>query len=208
MKLSKLRAAHNTRTVRGQSVPRQDTTSFGMRAALKKGGSGYAGASGEVEGGASRPRLDRPGRKHGGKVMHRAVGGRSGESDVEVRQAATDRSADLKKKANAEENAGAAKTAAGLVVGGALPGALLASRAGVGKKILGTLGAVAAGTKLADTASPNLAKTKELRDQAREDDWSAAGNERKFGGRAKSKDDDERRSAWEGIRRAYGGKVK
>lgn len=74
MDLSKLRAASAKRMVNGVEVPRQNTTSFGVRAALKKGGSNYAGESGEVEGEASRPRLDRPARKNGGCVK-KADGG-------------------------------------------------------------------------------------------------------------------------------------
>jgi hypothetical protein len=70
MKLSKLRHATATRHLAGATIHRQDTTSFGMRHALKKGGSRYAGEAcgGEVEGSATRPRLDRPGRKAGGRV--------------------------------------------------------------------------------------------------------------------------------------------
>lgn len=58
MKLSKLRAKTSMRSVGGHSIPRQNTTSFGMRNAMKASG----GSCGDVEGGASRPRLDRPGR--------------------------------------------------------------------------------------------------------------------------------------------------
>lgn len=75
MKLSKLRHATATRHLAGATIPRQDSTSFGMRAALKKGGSRYAGEAGEVEGRAARPRLDRPGRKAGSTMKHRKNGG-------------------------------------------------------------------------------------------------------------------------------------
>lgn len=69
MKLSKLRHATSTRMIRGEAVPRQNTTSFGLRAALKKGGTRYAGEeAGDIEGKAALRRLDRPGRKHGGRV--------------------------------------------------------------------------------------------------------------------------------------------
>lgn len=78
MKLSKLRASTSTRHLAGATIPRQNTTSFGMRHALKKGGTRYAGESGEVEGNAARPRLDRPGRKAGGRVC-KEEGGRISE---------------------------------------------------------------------------------------------------------------------------------
>ncbi len=74
MKLSKLRHATATRHIAGTTIPRQNTTSFGMRNAMKKGGSRYAGESGDVEGSAARPRLDRPGRKAVGRVC-KADGG-------------------------------------------------------------------------------------------------------------------------------------
>lgn len=78
MDIKKLRASSAKRLVNGVSVPRQDTTSFGVRDAMKKGGSAYAGESGEVDGEASRPRLDRPGRKHGGSVKKADGGSVSG----------------------------------------------------------------------------------------------------------------------------------
>jgi hypothetical protein len=81
MDLSKIRASSAKRMVNGTEVPRQGATSCGVRAAMKKGGSAYAGESGEVEGEASRPRLDRPARKHGGCVM-KADGGRVLDDDV------------------------------------------------------------------------------------------------------------------------------
>lgn len=64
MKLSKLKARTMMRSVGGCTVPRQNSTSVGMRAAMKASG----GSCGEVEGGASRPRLDRPARASGGRV--------------------------------------------------------------------------------------------------------------------------------------------
>lgn len=75
MDLSKLRAASAKRMVNGVEVPRQNTTSSGVRAAMKVGGKNYAGESGEVEGDASRPRLDRPARRNGGCVEKKADGG-------------------------------------------------------------------------------------------------------------------------------------
>ena len=72
MKLSKVKAGTATRRLAGVDIPRQDTTSFGMRAALKKGGSRYAGESGEVashvDGSPAKARLDRPARKAGGRI--------------------------------------------------------------------------------------------------------------------------------------------
>lgn len=70
MKLSKLRAAHASREVAGTSIPRTGATSKGLKAAMKKGGHAFAGDSGEVDGEHAKHRLDRPGRKHGGKVHH------------------------------------------------------------------------------------------------------------------------------------------
>lgn len=74
MKLSKIRAAHATRHLAGAIIPRQDTTSAAMRAAMKSAkGAPYAGEAGsEVEGQAARVRLDRPGRKWGGRAMAKA----------------------------------------------------------------------------------------------------------------------------------------
>lgn len=80
MKLSKLKARTMMRSVGGCTVPRQNSTSVGMRAAMKASG----GSCGEVEGGASRPRLDRPSRikrADGGRVK-RADGGWTGEGDT------------------------------------------------------------------------------------------------------------------------------
>ena len=70
MKLSKLRAANATRQIAGQAVPRMNTTSGAMRSAMKAAhGAGWAGGGDDVEGEMASPRLDRPGRKAGGRVM-------------------------------------------------------------------------------------------------------------------------------------------
>lgn len=74
MKLSKLRSETSTRKLAGETIPRQNTTSFGMRAALKKGGSQYAGESGVVEGDPAKVRLDRA-RKFGGRTKAKSNDG-------------------------------------------------------------------------------------------------------------------------------------
>jgi hypothetical protein len=72
MKLSKLRAETMERKVAGTSIPRQDRTSKAFAAAQKVAKkAGFAGEEkeiGEIEGGVAKPRLDRPGRKAGGRV--------------------------------------------------------------------------------------------------------------------------------------------
>lgn len=58
------------RKVAGAEIPRINTTSKAMASAQKAASkSGWAGEEGEleVEGGASKPRLDRPMRKSGGR---------------------------------------------------------------------------------------------------------------------------------------------
>jgi hypothetical protein len=72
MKLSKLKAETMERNVAGASIPRQDRTSKAFREAKSKAkGAGWAGEEreiGEIEGGVAKPRLDRPGRKMGGRA--------------------------------------------------------------------------------------------------------------------------------------------
>lgn len=68
MKFSKAKV-RNMRKVAGTSIPRMNTTSKAFASAQNAAGkAGYAGEAGdiEVEGGDSRPRLDKPGRKRGG----------------------------------------------------------------------------------------------------------------------------------------------
>ncbi len=69
MKLSKLRASCATRKVGGQVVHRQ-----GHHSISKLVHKVHRAFGGSVGGGNAAPRLDRPGRKHGGKI-HRADGG-------------------------------------------------------------------------------------------------------------------------------------
>ncbi len=72
MKLSKMRAETMERNLAGATIPRQDRTSKAFREAMAKAkGAGYAGEEreiGEIEGGVAKPRLDRPGRKMGGRA--------------------------------------------------------------------------------------------------------------------------------------------
>lgn len=69
MKLHKIKS-DMMRKVGGADVPRTGATSKGLKAAMKKGGHAHAGESGEVDGHHAKHRLDRPGRRHGGKVHH------------------------------------------------------------------------------------------------------------------------------------------
>lgn len=86
MKLSKIKARTMMRSVGGCTVPRQNSTSVGMRAAMKASG----GSCGEVEGGASRPRLDRPARikrADGGKVLSKEREDYAKQKDDEAKEA-------------------------------------------------------------------------------------------------------------------------
>lgn len=75
MKLSKMRAETMERKLAGASIPRQDRTSKAFQEAMAKAkGAGYAGEEkeiGEIDGGAAKPRLDRPARKMGGRACGR-----------------------------------------------------------------------------------------------------------------------------------------
>lgn len=177
MKLSKLRAHTSTRMVAGQSVPRQNTTSFGMRHAMKVGGSKYAGDSGEVEGAAARPRLDRPGRARGGRVC-KADGGWTGEGDS---------GKPMKEKAAEERAKGLADGSKGILPFALGPTVAMGSL-GPGKgrfiaKALGTLAGARGAGKLAQGYSHEL-ESKRL---SREGDEAEG---RKSGGRVMDKDDD------------------
>lgn len=189
MKISKLRHATSTRMIRGESVPRQNTTSFGMRAALKKGGSRYAGESGEVEGGAARPRLDRPGRKAGGRVC-KADGGEAVEKRVRS-PGELDEGAQrdyLKSKAKDAVKNNDMKTAGGVGLVGTGLGTTLAhvgSRFGRPGRIGGLI-ATGLGLGALSSAGRGEIEKKKLDAEAKEFDKADAG-ERKFGGRAKMK---------------------
>lgn len=137
MDLSKIRSASAKRMVNGTEVPRQGATSCGVRAAMKKGGSAYAGESGEVEGETSRPRLDRPARKNGGCVK-KADGG-------SVLDAFSTRDDTAAKRAMAEEMDAmdavrAAAAGAGAGMAGRIPKAAMN---GVGKNRLNAMRNVA-----------------------------------------------------------------
>lgn len=80
MKLSKLRASTKMRHLAGTEIPRQNTTSVGMRNAMKKAGNAFAGESGAVEGSPAKMRLDRA-RARGGRVC-REDGGSAGRSRI------------------------------------------------------------------------------------------------------------------------------
>lgn len=137
MKLSKLRAAHFSRHLAGTTIPRQNTTSFGMRHALKKAGhTPYAGESGEVEGKAARPRLDRPGRKAGGRVC-KADGGWTGEGDSgrTKKEAVADIEAN---RAGPSFSGGVMGAGLGTLLGNKGIKAPLAKAAGAGLTALGT----------------------------------------------------------------------
>ena len=74
MKLSKLRAATQNRHLAGQTIPRQDSTSFGMRNALKRAAGGAC--MGEARGEVSRPNLAKAGiRRASGGPVKRQDGG-------------------------------------------------------------------------------------------------------------------------------------
>lgn len=83
MKLSKIKAASATRNIGGADIPRINTTSAAMRAAMKKGGSRYAGEGDDVGGSPAKSRLDRPDRKSGGRVC-KADGGEATEKDKKI----------------------------------------------------------------------------------------------------------------------------
>lgn len=80
MKLHKIKSS-TMRKVAGAEIPRSGMTSKGVKSAMKKGGHAFAGESGEVDGEHAKHRLDRPGRRHGGKVEHHKHGGMACKKD-------------------------------------------------------------------------------------------------------------------------------
>ena len=86
MKISKIRAATSTRKLAGQEIPRQDTTSFGMRNALKRRSGGAC--MGEVGGESAKPNLAKPGirreeRKFGSRLFGKSKKSRDRDDDDE-----------------------------------------------------------------------------------------------------------------------------
>lgn len=197
MKLSKLRHATATRHLAGTSVPRQNTTSFGMRAAMKKGGSGYAGE--EVEGGSARPRLDRPGRARGGRV-NRADGGSTISEDSKSEASR------IRDKAESDISS-ARKQAVGDGIKTGLGAALLiGSRGKFGKAV----GAVSGASGVHGTMQ-GLSKANQVdRDRAEasrieKGQVTPSEEDRKSGGRVKSKarDDDDCYASGGAIKKGF-----
>lgn len=184
MKLSKIRAAHLTRHLAGATIPRNGTKSIsrGIGTVMKRADGGRC----EVGGKPAMARLDRPGRKRGGPV-NRWPGGRAGESDVEVRQSATDRAKELRSEADQLKEGALGKSAAGFgtALAGAIAGGLTKNKM-LGTAIMrtgqgvGALGPISGMVDIAKGAKKDFV-------DAREADKTAAGKDRKFGGRAKRK---------------------
>lgn len=130
----------------------------------------------DIEGGVSKQRLDRPGRKHGGSVKKRADGGWVGEGDsgkaLKEKSAAADR----------QSTSDAVKSAVPLGIGtGALAG-LAGSMSKAGR-----FGKLASGALIASGVKPTIDMVK---NENKAKALSKAGDEaegRKFGGRARMK---------------------
>lgn len=164
MKISKIRAAHATRKLAGQEIPRENSTSFGMRNALKRARGG-ACMMGEVGGESAKPNLAKPGIK-------RASGGWIGEGDSGKR---------LREKAKEVRDEPAFGKALLGNVGQAASAALMGRRRGPGLGAAALAGTTAyAGKKYYDSL------TQDTRAKALEDEADKAEG-RKFGGRLRFK---------------------
>jgi len=173
MKLSKLRASTSARTLAGTTIPRQDTTSFGMRNALKRAAGGRC--MGDVDGKPMRSSLAKPGRKRGGAVC-KADGGEIGA------ELSKDRiSEDSKRTAARLRDSSDAAGRVGVGMGSIGLGTVL----GAGRGLARRLGAAAipAGVGIGALGTKELSEAKRI-----ERGEAEPGKEdRKFGGRAKRK---------------------